>query len=106
MIPSALTASQGARIADFAAKHRLPTMFAARQHLVDADGRMAYGASIADLHRRAAVYVDKLLKGARPADLPVEQPTTFDVVINVKTAQALGLIIPQSVLMQATEVIQ
>ena len=67
---------------------------------------MAYGANLAAQHRRAATYVDKILKGANPADLPVERPTTFDVVINLRTAQALGLTIPESVLVQATEVIQ
>ncbi len=67
---------------------------------------MAYGPSLSDLARRAATYVDKILKGAKPADLPIEQPTTFDFVINLKTAQTLGLTIPQSVLMQATELIQ
>jgi putative ABC transport system substrate-binding protein len=67
---------------------------------------MSYGASIADLWGRAAVYVDKILKGAKPADLPVEQPTKFDLVINLKTAKALGLTLPPSILFQATEVIQ
>jgi ABC-type uncharacterized transport system substrate-binding protein len=69
-------------------------------------GLMAYGPSFADLYRRAASYVDKILKGAKPADLPVEQPREFDFVINLKTAQALGLTIPPHVLLQATEVIQ
>jgi hypothetical protein len=69
-------------------------------------GLMAYGANPQDLHRRAATYVDKVLEGANPADLPVEQPTTFDFVINLKTAQALGLTIPEQVLLQATEVLQ
>jgi len=67
---------------------------------------MAYGPNFQDIYRRGAAYVDKILKGARPADLPVEQPTTFDFVINFKTVQALGLTIPQSVLQQATEIVQ
>ena len=67
---------------------------------------MSYGASLSDLWRRAAIYVDKILKGAKPAELPVEQPTTFDFVINTKAAQALGITVPQSLLQQATEIIQ
>jgi putative ABC transport system substrate-binding protein len=69
-------------------------------------GLMAYGVNLPALHGRAAAYVDKILKGARPADIPVEQPTTFDFIVNLKTAQALGLTIPQSLLVQATEIIQ
>jgi putative ABC transport system substrate-binding protein len=73
---------------------------------VEAGGLMAYGANLPDLYRRAAAYVDELLKGAKPADLPVEQPTKFDFVINLKAAHTLGLAIPPSVLAQATELIQ
>jgi putative ABC transport system substrate-binding protein len=103
--PSPMLYSERRRLVGLAAKHRLPSMFNARE-FVELGGLMAYGASIADLSRRAAIYVDKILKGAKPADLPVEQPTKFELVINVKTAKALGLTIPQSLLVRADEVIQ
>ena len=93
------------RIADFAARNRLP-MTAIYREFAEAGGLMTFGANLADLNRRAAIYVDKILKGAKPADLPVEQPTKFDLVINLKTAKALGLTIPQSLLVRADEVIQ
>ena len=93
------------RIAALAAKYRLPAIFAQRQH-ADAGGLMAYGSSLRDNFRRAATFVDKILKGAKPADLPVEQPTKFELVINLKTAKALGLTIPQSLLMRADQVIE
>ena len=93
------------RIASFAQKHRLPTMSAQREY-VDAGGLMSYGHSLTDMYRRAAVYVDKILKGAKPADLPVEQPTKFELVINLKTAKGLGLTIPQSLIRRADQVIQ
>jgi len=93
------------QIVDFAAGQRLAAMFPQREY-TDDGGLMAYGPNVANNYLRAATYVDKILKGAKPADLPVEQPTTFDFVINLKTAQALGLTIPQAVLAQTTEVIQ
>jgi putative ABC transport system substrate-binding protein len=92
-------------IVDFEAKHRLPGVYAYRE-LVEAGGLMSFGPSYAGMHRRAAYYVDKILKGVKPADLPVEQPTKFELVINLKAAKALGLTIPQSVLIRADEVIQ
>jgi putative ABC transport system substrate-binding protein len=94
-----------ARIVDLEVRNRLPTMHG-RREFVDAGGLMAHGVSFTAVQRRAATYVDKILKGAKPGDLPIEQPTTFDFVVNLKTAQALGLSIPPSVLQQATEVIQ
>jgi putative ABC transport system substrate-binding protein len=94
-----------ARIVDFAAKHRLPAMYGMREH-VDVGGLLFYGPSLYENFRRAATYVDKILKGAKPADLPVEQPSTFALVINMKTAKALGLTIPQSVLGRADQIIE
>jgi putative tryptophan/tyrosine transport system substrate-binding protein len=88
-----------------AAASRLPAMYAFEEYVRDG-GLMFYGPNQLDLFRRAATYVDKILKGTKPADLPVEQPTTFEFVINLKTAHALGLTIPQSVLLQATEILQ
>jgi len=93
------------RLADLAAKSRLPSVFLLREH-ADAGGLMAYGPSTRDNFRRAATYVDKILKGAKPGDLPIEQPTKFELVINLKTAKALGLTIPRFVLGRADEVLQ
>ena len=100
-----VASNEGRHLADLAAKNRLPAVYPQREY-VDAGGLMAYGANLADLMRRAATFVDKILKGAKPADLPVEQPTKFDLVINLKTAKALGLTIPPSLLGRADEVIQ
>ncbi len=104
-LPSTMFFVEHRRIVDLAAKSRLPAIYETREY-VEAGGLMAYGANIPDLFRRAAVYVDKILKGAKPADLPVEQPTKFELVINMKTAKALGLTIPQSMFIRADEVIQ
>jgi len=101
----ALTFSARGSITDFAAKERLPALYQYRE-FVEGGGLMSYGADLADSFRRAAVYVDKILKGAKPADLPVEQPTKFELVINLKTAKALGLTIRPSLLQRADEVIQ
>ena len=100
-----LIVSYRTRIVDFAAKHRLLSMYPTRE-FVDAGGLMFYGGSIPEMYRRAAVYVDRILKGAKPGDLPVEQPTKFDMVINLKTAKTLGLTIPQSLLLRADQVIE
>ncbi|HZO27095.1 MAG TPA: ABC transporter substrate-binding protein [Chloroflexota bacterium] len=93
------------RLAELGVSYRLPTVFDFRENTA-AGGLLSYGPSLVDMYRRAATYVDKILKGSKPADLPVERPTTFDFVINLKTAQAIGLTIPPSVLQQATEIIQ
>jgi len=105
LLPSAMFSSERRRIADLAAKNRLPTMFFFRE-FVEAGGFVSYGPSFVELWRRAATYVDRILKGAKPADLPVEQPTKFELVINLKTAKALGLTIPPPLLLRADEIIQ
>ena len=96
---------QRERIVGLAAKSRLPGIFEWRE-FAEAGGLLSYGTSVADTYRRLAIYVDKILKGAKPADLPVEQPTTFEFVINLKTAKALGLAIPPSLLSRADRVIE
>jgi len=93
------------RLMDFATKQRLPGVYAYRE-LVEAGGLMSFGPSYPGMHRRAAYFVDKILKGAKPADLPVERPTKFELVVNLKAATALGLTIPQSILVRADQVIQ
>ena len=105
VLPSVMFFSERRRLAGLAAKNRLPAVYAQRE-FIDAGGLMAYGANLADLFRRAATYVDKILQGAKPADLPVEQPTKFELLINLKAANALGITIPQSVLARADEVIR
>jgi putative ABC transport system substrate-binding protein len=104
-LDDALIFGNRTRLIALAARHRLPAMYGYRE-FPDAGGLMAYGPSRYDMYRRAATYVDKILKGAKPADLPVEQPTRFEFVVNMKTAKALGLTIPQSVLIRADQVIQ
>jgi len=105
VLASNMFVSERRRLVDLAAAKRLPAVYSARE-LVDAGGLMSYGANLADLNRRAATYVDRILKGTKPADLPVEQPAKFELILNLKTAKALGLTIPQSVLGRADEVIQ
>jgi ABC-type uncharacterized transport system substrate-binding protein len=105
VVDDPLTVSYRTRIVSFASQHRLPAIYGFRE-FAEAGGLMAFGANLADLYRRAPIYVDKILKGAKPADLPVEQPTKFELVINLKTAKALGLTIPPSLLQRADQVIE
>jgi len=105
VLPDPLTSFHRQQTAEFALRQRLPSMYAA-SYWVEAGGLLSYGASFSELYRRAAVYVDKILKGAQPADLPVEQPTKFELLINLKTAKALGLIIPPSLLLRADQVVE
>ncbi len=105
VLTTSIFASERKRLADLAVKNRLPAVFSFRTY-VDAGGLMSYGPDLPDLHRRAATYVDKILKGAKPADLPIEQPTKFELVVNLKTAKALGLTIPPSLLQRADQVIE
>jgi putative ABC transport system substrate-binding protein len=103
--PGPLHTTNRNRIVDFALKSRLPSMWG-NSEFVDSGGLMSYGADLADNYRRVAYYVDRILKGAKPADLPVEQPTKFELVINLKTAKQIGLKIPQSMLYRADKVIK
>jgi putative ABC transport system substrate-binding protein len=106
MVPTSATFIQArGRLVGLAAKGRLPAVYSARE-FVDAGGLLAYGPNLRDLFQRAATYVDRILKGAKPADLPVEQPTRFELVINITAAKALGLTIPQSVLARADQIVE
>jgi putative tryptophan/tyrosine transport system substrate-binding protein len=105
ILGSSILYTRASRIAAFAFEHRLPTMFGYRE-AVEAGGLMSYGASVPSLFRQMAGYVDRILKGARPAELPIEQPTRFELVVNLKTAKALGITIPYSVMLRTDEVIQ
>ena len=104
VMPWARFGDEQKRIAELAIVHRLPTI--SGHGIAEAGGLVSYGANTADQYRRSAIYVDKIFKGAKPADLPVEQPTKFEFVINLKTAKALNLTIPQSVLFRADRVIK
>jgi len=105
VMPSPMLFGEHKRIVQLAANNRLPGMYQARE-FVDAGGLMSYGANLDDLFRRTATYVDKILKGAKPADLPVERPTKFELVINVKAARDVGLTINRDILLVADEVIE
>jgi putative ABC transport system substrate-binding protein len=106
MVPGdAFFFSQRQRIAEIALKNRLPTIFAQREY-VEVGGLMSYGENLTDFYRRAAFYVDKIFKGAKPADLPIQQPTRFFLTINLKTAKVLGLEVPPILLARADEVIE
>jgi putative ABC transport system substrate-binding protein len=105
VIPSPLFFAERQRLAELAVTHRLPTVYSSRE-FVEAGGLIAYGVSLTDLYRRVATYVDRILKGAKPADLPIEQPTKFDLLINAKTAKAIGLTLPPALLSRADEIIR
>jgi len=105
VLGASLFLAERQRVADLAIKHRLPTMSMLKD-VVEAGGLMSYSPNYDDLYRRGAIYVDKILKGAKPAELPVEQATKFELVINLKTAKAIGLTIPQSVLARADQIIE
>ena len=105
MLADRLFLHHRSRIVSFVARHRLPTVYAYTE-LVEAGGLMSFGPSYPGMHRRAAYFVDRIVKGAAPADLPMEQPTKFELVINLRTAKALGLTIPPSLLARADQVIE
>jgi putative tryptophan/tyrosine transport system substrate-binding protein len=105
VLPDPMLFAQRARLREFVAKYRLPIISSFREE-AESGGLISYGPSLRTTFRRAAVYVDKILKGAKPADLPIEQPTTFELVINLTTAKALGLTIPPSLLQRADQVIE
>jgi putative ABC transport system substrate-binding protein len=106
VISGALLDREARQVVEQAAKYRLPAMYAFRIIYMNAGGLVSYGVDIVDIWRRAAVFVDKILKGAKPSDLPVEQPTKFELVVNLKTAKALGLTIPPTVLLRADQIIE
>ena len=105
VLSDAILLNQRKQIAELAASTRIPADYALREH-AEAGGLVCYGANPLELERRAATFVDKILKGAKPADLPIEQPSTFELVINLKTARALGLTIPPSLLLRADQIIE
>jgi putative ABC transport system substrate-binding protein len=105
VLQSTLMNTNAKRITDFALKSRLPSMYYIRE-FVDAGGLMSYGADLTDSYRRVAYFVDRIFKGAKPADLPVEQPTKFELVINLKTAKQIGLTIPPEVVARASRLIK
>ncbi len=105
VIPNPMFSQFAQELADFTTRHRLPAMYGNREN-ADAGGLMSYGPNLIDMFRRAAAYVDKILKGAKPADLPVERPTKFELVINLKTAKAIGLEVPPIMLARADQVIE
>ena len=105
LLPDPMFRNQQRQILDLASKSQLPTMYWSRD-LAEAGGLMAYGANFFDQYRQAPTVIDKILKGANPGELPIEQPATFELVINLKTAKALGLTIPPSLLLRADQVIQ
>jgi ABC-type uncharacterized transport system substrate-binding protein len=105
MVSDALTGLNRKRIIEFAIQTRLPTVYEYRE-LVDDGGLMSYGPNLREMFARAAYYIDKILKGAKPSELPIEQPTKFELIINLKTAQALGLTVPLALLARADEVIE
>lgn len=105
VLPDPLTLNERRRIADLAAKHRLPAMYGFKE-FVAAGGLMSYGTMQTDLYRRAASHVDKVLRGAKPTDVPVEQATRFELVINLKTAKALGVTFPETLLLRADQAIE
>ena len=105
LLADPLTVSQRERIVKFAAEQRLPAIYESSD-FVEVGGLMSYGPNVLDLYRRAATYVDKILRGAKPGDLPFEQPTRFDLVLNMRAAKALGISFPESVRIRADEVIQ
>jgi putative tryptophan/tyrosine transport system substrate-binding protein len=105
LLPDLMFRNHLRRILDLAGKSRLPALYWSRDW-VEAGGLMSYGANIPDMYRQAAIFVDKILKGAKPAELPIEQPSKFELVINLKTAKALGLTIPQMLLLRADQVIE